>query len=251
MERIIVNNATLRFKVYYDKSYTIKGKVARMVKYIIFNKKPEYHTALSNINITIKEGDIVGLVGPNGSGKTTLLRVISGIYHPDEGNVTRKGKISTLLTLGTGFDNKLNGIDNIRLNGLTIGMSTKEIDEKIQQIMDFAELGKHIYKPMKYYSSGMISRLSFAIVLSMQPDILLIDEILSVGDLAFVKKSEKAMHELLSKSSCQVIATHNMSLVREHCNRAIYIKNGYIRVDGTPEEAIGIYTKESGVTSSH
>ena len=202
--------------------------------------------ALSGINLSVKKGDIVGIIGPNGCGKTTLLRTICGIYHPDEGSVMASGRISTLLSLGTGFNNDLNGKDNIRLNGLTIGMTLDEIEEKIPAIIEFADIGDHINMPMKYYSSGMISRLSFSIVLSMKPDILLIDEIFSVGDLSFTQKSEKALQDLLAMTNCQLIVTHNLDLVRDHCNRAIFMESGKIVLDGNPAEVVDAYESRFG-----
>jgi len=147
--------------------------------------------------------------------------------------------------LGTGFDNNLSGIENIRLNGLTLGMSLGEIESKISTIVDFADIGDHIHGPMKHYSNGMISRLSFSIVLAMQPDILLIDEVFAVGDLAFQKKSQSAMNDLLDKSFCQIIVTHSLPFVRQHCNRAIYLCNGRVIMDGDPDAVVSRYERDS------
>lgn len=196
--RIIVEGLTIRFRLSYDKTWTLRDSLAQTARRLFHGRRLRYFTALDDASLTINSGDIVGVIGPNGCGKTTLLRAMCGIYHPDLGTVQRFGRISTLLSLGTGFDNRLNGIDNIRLNGLVMGMSQREIEAKIPQIIEFADIGEHIYQPMKYYSSGMISRVSFAIVQAMQPDILLIDEVFSVGDLQFRKKSERAMHDLLA-----------------------------------------------------
>ena len=197
-ESILIKDLTVQFALSCDRTYTLKERIANLLRNGRKKEEIRYHVALSNVDLTIYQGDIVGVIGPNGCGKTTLLRTISGIYYPDRGSVQCLGRISSLLSLGSGFNNELNGIDNIRLNGLTIGMPLSEIEEKIPQIVKFADIGEYIEMPMKYYSSGMISRLSFSIVLSMQPDILLIDEIFSVGDLAFQRKSEKALHDLLS-----------------------------------------------------
>ncbi len=243
--KIEIRNLHIRFRLSYDKTWTMHEKIAQMARRIVGRHQPRYFTALRGIDLHVGEGEIVGLIGPNGCGKTTLLRSICGIFAPDEGTVERFGRISTLLSLGTGFDNRLNAIDNIRLNGLILGMTMAEIEERIPSIIEFADIGQHVHQPMKYYSSGMISRVSFAIVLSMQPDILLIDEVFSVGDLAFQRKSARAMHELLSRASCQIIVTHNMSFVREHCTRAIYIRAGQIVADGPPNEVVNRYEAEA------
>lgn len=240
---IQIQDLIVRFLLATDKTYSLKEIAANFVRGVKFKKQVHYHEALSKVNLTIYEGDIIGIIGPNGCGKTTLLKAISGIYHPDEGSVQCFGQVSSLLSLGTGFNNELNGIDNIRLNGLTLGMPLRQIEEKIPQIIQFADIGEYIYMPMKYYSSGMISRLSFSIILSMQPDILLIDEIFSVGDLAFQKKSEKALHNILSRTRCQLIVTHSLSLVREHCNRAIFMQSGAVVMDGNPNDVVDEYER--------
>ncbi len=243
--KIRVEDLSIRFRLSYDKTRDLRSKIGQVIHNAMHRRKPEYFTALSGVSFEVSSGDIVGIIGPNGAGKSTLLRAVCGIYEPDEGSIECSGRISTLLSLGTGFDNSLNGMDNIRLNGLTIGMAMKEIEKSIPSIIEFADIGDHIYSPMKYYSSGMISRLSFAIVVAMKPDILLIDEVFSVGDLAFQKKSTAAMHELLAKATCQLIVTHNLSLVTEHCNRAIYIKGGKIIANGPSHEVVAQYKKES------
>jgi len=242
--KVRIQDLSIRFRLSYDKTWNFTDKVAQVSKKLITGVKPRYFVALEDINLEVRQGEIVGIIGPNGSGKSTLLRAISGIYHPDQGTVDKNGRISTLLSLGTGFDNNLTGLDNIRLNGLIIGMHLEEIEQQISQIVNFADIGDHINQPMKYYSSGMISRLSFAIVLAMKPDILLIDEIFSVGDLAFQAKSEKAMHELLEKASCQLIVTHSLSMVERHCNRALYIRGGRIVLDDEPDKVVARYKRE-------
>ena len=239
--RIVISDLTVRYRLSYDKNYTVKDWLIEATRRLTGKWHPEYHTALHDINVDINDGDVVGVVGPNGSGKSTLLRAISGVIAADTGTIQKNGRISSLLSLGTGFNNQLSGLDNIRFQGLLIGMSPKEIDASIEVIADFADIGKFIDVPMKYYSSGMISRLSFAIILAIKPDILLIDEIFSVGDLAFQRKSEKAMQRLLEQASCQMIVTHNLSFVRESCNRALYINEGRLIGDGAPDAIIDQY----------
>ncbi len=239
--RVVIEDLTVRFPFVYDKATTIRDRARQFYKKVKFNKSPRFFTALSGINLTVNDGDIIGLIGPNGCGKSTLLMAISGIYYPDEGAVDTHGNISTLLSLGTGFDNSLSGIDNVMLNGYIMGLPAEEIKAKIPGIIEFADIGEHIYAPMRYYSKGMVSRLSFSIVLAMQPDILLIDEVFSVGDYKFRKKSEAAMGQLLDKASCQIIATHSMSLVEEHCNRALFLNKGTVMMDGNPKEVVEAY----------
>ena len=238
---VSLKNVSLRFRLSYDKSYTIKDWLVEGARSLYGGKKPEFFTALDNVSLDVYDGDIIGVIGPNGSGKSTLLKVISGILSPDAGEVESYGRLSSLLSLGTGFNNQLSGQDNIRFQGMLIGMTPEEIDAAMPDIIAFADVGKFIDVPMKYYSSGMISRLSFAIVLAMQPDILLIDEIFSVGDLEFRKKSEMAMDRLLKQAKCQMIVTHTMTYVREHCNRAVYINKGAVRADGDPDAVVDQY----------
>ncbi|MDD3230431.1 MAG: ABC transporter ATP-binding protein [Oscillospiraceae bacterium] len=245
MRRITLRDLGIRFRYPMDRTRTLKAKIKSAGKRIFLGKKPRHFDALKHINMTIEDGEIVGFIGPNGSGKTTLLRAVSGIYTPDSGSVEVNGCISSLLSLGTGFNQELNGLENIRLNALLMGMSNKEIDARMPEIIDFTDIGDHIYSPMKYYSSGMISRLSFSIVLAMRPDILLIDEIFSVGDLNFQKKSQRAMKELLERAACQLIVTHSLSLVKNHCTRAVFIKNGSIVADGNPDDVVELYEKDS------
>jgi len=242
--KVQVDNVVIKFRLSYDKTSTIKDKLKEIGKRIIYKRSPRYFEALKGVSLNIYDGDIVGVMGPNGSGKSTLLRTIGGIYHPDSGKVETYGKVSTLLSLGTGFDNRLNGIDNIKMNGLILGIKMEELERKIPMIIEFADIGEHINIPMKYYSSGMISRVSFSIVLAMQPDILLIDEVFSVGDLQFQRKSASALHELLSKAACQIIVTHNLDFIKKHCNRALYLRAGKIIADGKPEKVVEKYESD-------
>jgi ABC-type polysaccharide/polyol phosphate transport system ATPase subunit len=241
---IEVRDLTIRFRMNYERTYSLQSKVAQKLRHWYRRTEPKSFTAVDGISLAVRKGEIVGIIGRNGCGKTTLLRSICGIYAPDGGTVACRGKVSNLLSLGAGFNNKLNGIDNIRYNGLVHGMTAAEIDEKLPEILAFADIGEHVHMPMKYYSSGMISRLGFAIILAVQPDILLIDEIFSVGDLAFKKKSERAIHELLAKASCQLIVSHDLKMVKQHCTRAIYMRRGQIWMDGKPAEVVARYVRD-------
>lgn len=203
--------------------------------------------ALSNISLCIREGEVVGVIGRNGCGKTTLLRTIAGIYQPDTGRVKVEGRVSALLSLGTAFNTSLSGRENIILGGLTLGLRLREIESKSQEIIAFAELGEFIDVPMRYYSSGMMSRLSFALVIAIEPDILLIDETLSVGDISFQNRSRSAMHSLLEQASLQMIVSHDLNTIRKVCTRVIWIESGCIAMDGTPTEVVDQYEACGGV----
>lgn len=238
---INIQDLSVSFQLYYDRNRTVKSKLAEYAKRISGQYEPKMFHALKRVSFSASSGDIVGIIGPNGAGKTTLLRAICGIYHPDGGVVDVHGRLSMLLSLGTGFDNNMSGIDNIRLNGMILGMKPDEIDEAIPRIVEYADIGEHVHMPLHYYSSGMISRLSFAIVTAMKPDILIIDEVLSVGDLAFQKKSERTMHELMQQAKCQVIVSHSLNFIKEHCNRVLYMRSGSIEDYGDPETVIERY----------
>ena len=242
-DRIIVEDLSISFRLYYDRNLSLGSKTKEILRRLQGKFSPDMFHALQGVNFKASEGDIIGVIGPNGSGKTTLLRAICGVYTPDEGRVDVFGKISTLLSLGTGFDNNLSGIDNIRLNGLILGMSEKEVEEYIPKIIEFADIGDHIHQSMHYYSNGMISRLSFAIVVAMQPDILVIDEILSVGDLEFSSKSEKTMKRLMDEASCQIIVSHNLEFLKNRCTHILYISSGRVVDFGPPKEIIDAYVR--------
>lgn len=244
--RIHAEDVAVSFRYYDERSFSLAARISQIGKNLLGRDKPRTITALSGISFTAGDGDILGIIGPNGAGKTTLLRTICGIYHPNSGSMTTNGRLSMLLSLGTGFDNSLSGIENIRLNGLLMGMSPREIDARIPEIVEFAGLGDHIYRPLRYYSTGMISRLSFSIVVAIQPEILVIDEVFSVGDLAFQKKSERAMRVLMEKAVCQVIASHNLNFIANHCNKVLYLSGGRLVGFGPPQETVAQYRKDYG-----
>lgn len=240
---ILLRDVMLRFRMSYDKSVSIAGHARDIWRWIARGVAPHYFVALQDISLEVRRGEILGIIGPNGCGKSTLLRTIAGIYHPDAGVVDVAGKVSVLLTLGTGFDINLSGRSNIMLNGLFQGMSKSEIAAKMEMIVDFADIGEHIDHPMKYYSSGMMSRLSFAMTLAMEPDILLIDETLSVGDLAFSRKSKSAMAGMRERASIQLIVSHDLDFLAKTCTRVIAMQAGRIIDDGPPAHVIDGYRK--------
>lgn len=240
-QRIKLDGVSIRFRMSYHKVKSTSEMLVELKRRISQQWQPDYFTALESVNLTVGTGEIIGIIGRNGSGKSTLLRTISGIYEPDSGSVYVAGRISALLQLGTGFNTMLSGRENIILGGLTLGNSRSEIDEQMEMIIDFAELGQFIDVPMRYYSSGMMSRLSFALIISLEPDIILIDETLSVGDISFQKKAKAEMQRLLEKASCQLIVSHDLATIERLCTRAILLEEGKVYADDEPKLVIKEY----------
>jgi len=200
-------------------------------------------TALKDINITVNKGEVVGLMGLNGSGKSTLLKIIAGVMKPTTGKVTVKGSVAPLIEVGAGFNPDLTGRENIFLNGYLLGFSKQYINEHMQEIIDFAELGEFIDVPLKNYSSGMKSRLGFSIATAVNPQILIVDEVLSVGDFKFQQKCHKKIQELMSGNTTVFIVSHNISQIRELCTRCIWLENGKIKMEGDAEDVCDAYLK--------
>ncbi len=212
--------------------------------------KSEPFWALKDLNITVTTGDILGIIGSNGAGKTTLCRIVSGLLKPDTGSIEMRGTVSALLSLGTGFKKELSGIENIIMNGLMLGFSKKEMHDKIPEIIDFSGLQDFIYQPLKTYSSGMRSRLGFSIAVSVQPDILVLDEALSAGDLEFNEKAALKLQEIVSRASLVMIVTHNMGFVEEYCNKAVWIDRGQMKAFGEPLDVVEKYKETVSHKSS-
>ena len=205
-------------------------------------KTTDKFIALNDINFEIKKGETVGIIGPNGSGKSTILKLIAGVMSPTSGLVQVKGKISPLIELGAGMHPELTGKENIYLNGAILGLKKKQIDEYYKSIVDFAELWDFIDQPVKHYSSGMYMRLAFAIAIHVNPEILIVDEILAVGDSAFQDKCFAKMEEFKkSKEITIIFVSHSLGQVEKFCTRAIYINDHKIQYDGTPQQATQKY----------
>lgn len=207
------------------------------------DKKGGYQ-ALSDVTFDVANGEIIGLIGRNGSGKSTLLRAIAGIFSPDKGTIDLFGRTATILSIGLGFQRKLSGRENIYLSGMLLGFTRAQIDEKVDEIIAFSELEEYIEKPVRTYSNGMHSKLSFSIVAILGADIILIDEVLSVGDAYFQKKSMQKMRELISDANrTVVIVSHNMATIRILCSRAIWLADGRIKMIGETQDVIKEYEK--------
>lgn len=204
--------------------------------------KVEYFEALKGVSFDIEQGKIVGIVGKNGSGKSTMLKAIAGIFSADKGKIDLYNNTISLLSIGVGFQPKLTGYENIFLSGMLLGFSEEEIKERADSIIEFSELGNAIHKPVRTYSSGMYSKLAFSITAILETDILLIDEVFSVGDIKFKEKSYNKMKELISKEDrTVVIVSHSMNALKELCNEIIWLNDGVIIDQGTPEDIIPRY----------
>lgn len=245
---IKVDHVDLTFEVENEKIDTLKETFIRTLKRNK-TKKIKIH-ALKDISFEIFKGEKVGIIGYNGAGKSTLLNVITGIYPPDKGNVTTSGKISPLLSLGAGFDHNFSGRKNIILNGAVLGYDRDFLESKIDEIIDFSELGDYIDIPIKNYSSGMLAKLGFSIATSVDPDILIIDEILGVGDVNFQKKSADKIKSLMDGGTTVLLVSHSIPQIRELCDKAIWIKNGSIKSIGEVNKVCDEYLKDAEKASN-
>ena len=238
---IKVDNVSKKFKIYYDKPNTLKERL------VFWNKtKVDYHEVLKNINLNIKKGETVALIGVNGSGKSTLLKLMTKIIYPNQGRIITNGKLTSLLELGAGFHPDFTGRENIYFNASIFGLTAAEIDSRIQDIIDFSELGEFIEAPVRTYSSGMYMRLAFAVAINVDADILLIDEILAVGDQHFQEKCFEKLEELKKSDKTIVIVSHSLGSVKKLCDRAVWLYNGEVRMDGKTDEVIDEYLKVCG-----
>lgn len=207
----------------------------------LFKREQKKFWALKGISFSVKKGEVLGVIGRNGSGKSTLLKLLSGLILPDKGEFVRRGKRPVLLSLGAGFNPDLTGVDNIYLNSLLLGHKKEEVDEKLDEIIAFSELGSFIHKPVRTYSAGMKARLAFATSIILDPDILLIDEVLGVGDEAFKEKSRQAILDKVADNRTVVLVTHSASLIKQVCDRVVWIHLGEQKAVGDTHEVISAY----------
>lgn len=234
-----VRDVTMKFNKYEVGVNSLKELVVRAFKKNLKRKKFE---CLKGVSFDVHSGEAVALIGRNGAGKSTLLKIVSGILKPTTGYAKRYGRITPLLRLGAGFDGNATGLENIYLNAAILGYTKKDIDEKVPAIIEFSELGDFIYSPIKTYSSGMLARLGFSIAINMESEILLIDEILAVGDIAFNKKCHEKLAELQKKGLTFLIVSHGEA-VKRYCKRAIWIDGGVVREDGDINVVFKHYTE--------
>ena len=235
---IEVSDVTMRFRMNADKIMSLKEFVTAALR-----GKLEYQdfTALDHVSFEVKKGETFGLIGRNGAGKSTILKVISGILKPTSGSVTCYGNVVPMLELGSGFDFDLTGRENLFLNGAILGYSEKFLREKYNEIVEFSELGEFIDAPIRNYSSGMLARLAFSVATVVKPEILIVDEILSVGDAAFQEKSRKRMLELMGGGTTVLFVSHSIQQVREMCSRVLWLEQGKVKMLETVEDVCNAY----------
>ena len=233
-----IEHVSMRFRMANDRVTSIKEMVTLLLK-----KKVEFREfwALKDVSFDVRRGEVLGLIGRNGAGKSTTLKIISGILKPTEGSVWRGGNIVPMLELGSGFDYDLTGHENIYLNGAILGYSKKYLQSKYDEILDFSELGDFIHVPIRNYSSGMLMRLAFSIATVVNPEILIVDEILSVGDENFQKKSHARMMELMNGGTTVLFVSHDLGQIRSMCNRVVWLEDHTVKMFGDAAEVCDAY----------
>lgn len=244
MAKIELNNISVSFPVYNINARSFKKDFLRVATggAVVEDKKQHMVVnALNELTLSLQNGDRIGLIGHNGSGKSTLLRLLAQIYEPTSGSMEIEGRISPMLDIMHGIETEFTGIENIYIRGTVLGLNRKQINAKIAEITEFSGLGDYLSMPIRTYSSGMRVRLAFAISTSIDPDILLIDEVFAAGDADFMQKARKKMVSLLDQSSIVLIATHADDLIKEFCNKALLLEGGRVKYFGSVDEALGIY----------
>lgn len=236
--KIIADGVSMCFRLTEDRATSLKEFVTRKLSGGI---KTEEFWALNDVSFEVKRGEVLGIVGRNGSGKSTLLKIISGILKPTRGTVRTFGNVVPMLELGSGFDPELTGRENVFLNGAILGYSEKFLKSKYEGILEFSEIGQFIDTPLRSYSSGMLTRLAFSIATVVNPDILIVDEILAVGDEAFQEKSRRRMTELMSGGTTVLFVSHNLSQIRELCSRVLWLDGGRAKMLGSTAEVCDAY----------
>lgn len=240
---IILKNVSMKFNLGVEKEGSLK-----MIFINLFShkkkKNKEYFWALKNIDFRIDKGDVVGIIGANGAGKSTLLKVVSGVYKPTTGTVTVNGKISPMIELGAGFDAELTARENIYLNGAILGYSKEFLEKKFDEIVEFSELKDFLDVPVKNFSSGMVAKLAFSISTIVDPEVLIVDEILSVGDIKFQEKSKNKMMSMINGGTTVLYVSHSLSSIRELCNKVIWLEHGKIVMMGDTKKVCDAYYKK-------
>ncbi len=235
---IRLENVSQTFRLIHERPDTLRELFSKFLRH---QSSYRDFQAVKNISLEIPEGQMVALIGRNGSGKSTLLKIVAGVYHPTAGRVDVRGTIAPLIELGAGFHAELTGRENILLNGLLMGYSKREMLAREQAIIDFAEIGDFIDAPVKQYSSGMYMRLAFSVATEVDPKILVVDEILAVGDSQFQAKCFERIHNFRNANKTILLVSHNMQLVPRECDRAIYLEKGEVVADGDPHEVVEVY----------
>ncbi|MDT2577200.1 ABC transporter ATP-binding protein [Enterococcus raffinosus] len=233
---IEINHLTKKYDMYKKPSDRLKEALSPTRK-----TYHEFFYALNDVNVEVKKGEMIGFIGENGSGKSTILKIITGVLTPSEGEVKIEGNIAALLELGSGFNPEYSGYENIFLNGMVLGFSREEMQDKVDDIINFADIGDHLYQPVKTYSSGMFVRLAFAVAINVDPDILIVDEALAVGDLEFQLKCMEKFTELRNAGKTILFVSHDVNAVRRFCDRVYWLKNGVVEAEGETMEITETY----------
>lgn len=222
-----------------------RGKADRLKDALHLTRQKNYDEfyALSDVNFTVKKGETVGLIGTNGAGKSTLLKLLTGVLTPSEGQIEVNGKVSALLELGAGFNGEYTGLENIYFNGTLMGYTREQMEKKVPEILEFAGIGDYVYQPVKTYSSGMFARLAFALAINVEPDILVVDEALSVGDIYFQSRCFKKMDDIKKNGTTILLVTHDMSSVIKYCDKVVLLNHGKVVQQGNPKQMVDIYKK--------
>jgi ABC-type polysaccharide/polyol phosphate transport system ATPase subunit len=234
---ISVEDLGVQYNLRFNRKTTLRQSFAN----VVLRHPPERFWALRHVNVELRRGESLAVIGPNGAGKSTFLQVLAGIMRPSEGSVEVRGQVSGLLGLGVGFDVELSGVENVLLGGAFLGLDGPRIHQLLPSIVEFADLGQFIEAPLKTYSAGMRARLGFAIATAVDPDILLLDEVLATGDANFRAKSKARVIELVRAAKAVVLVTHDMDWVREYCNRALLIEKGQVILEGAPAEVTQLH----------
>ncbi|MBO5389647.1 MAG: ABC transporter ATP-binding protein [Lachnospiraceae bacterium] len=237
-EAIKLENITMEFNLHKEKLDSVKEYFIKLVKRDI---KKDSFKALDDVSFTVNKGDRVGVLGLNGAGKSTLMKVIAGVFEPTSGRVSKEGVIAPMIELGAGFDNQYTGAENIYLYGAVLGHSRKYMEQRFEEIVEFSELKEFIDVPLKNYSSGMRARLGFSIATMVKPDILILDEVLSVGDAKFKKKSEEKLKSMMDENTTVIFVSHNLGQLRRICNKAMILEKGRMIAYGDIEEVAAKY----------
>ncbi|MCL2208701.1 MAG: ABC transporter ATP-binding protein [Treponema sp.] len=236
MAVITAENVAKKFKIYYDRTYSLKEK-------ILFKNRSHYEDrwVLNDISFEVEKGEAIGIIGQNGCGKSTLLKLMTQIMYPDKGSIEIKGRISSLIELGAGFHPDMSGKENIYINASIFGLTRREIDRRVEQIIDFSEIREFIDNPVRTYSSGMYTRLAFSVAIHVDADVLLVDEILAVGDAGFQIKCFNKMRDIKESGITIVIVSHSLEQIEKLCERSIWIDGGFVRKHGSPSDVHSEY----------
>ena len=233
---IKINNVSMRFNLGIEKNFSLKLFFINMFKFKKEKKEKKDFWALKDVNVEVQKGEVVGFIGSNGAGKSTLLKIVAGVMKPTKGSVEKYGNICPMIELGAGFDMDLTARENIYLNGAILGYSKEFIAEKFDEIVDFSELKDFLDVPVRNFSSGMVARLAFSVATIVDPEILIVDEILSVGDIAFQQKSENKMRSMIEGGTTVLFVSHSLEQIENLCDRVVWLENGTVRKIGEPKQ---------------